>query len=611
MKFSTICLGICAMLAFMISCTKEHDPSSFVEEGGPMIINESTMALRGELILKISSSSAVTRAAGSMSDFKADTEEVAQVLASNGTFKLERLFPECGRYEERTRAEGLHEWYIAKFNPDLETSKVVRQLRSCRSVEVIEYSLPMMASDAGRSYPFNESSDVSERQWHYNNKGAVFGKPSMAGADAGVWAAWEKCYGDPDVIVAVIDQGVKYDHEDLAANMWVNDDEIPDNGIDDDSNGYVDDIHGFNYVDGSGNITTSYSQSHGTHVAGTIAAVNNNGLGVNGIAGGSGKGDGVRIMTLQTLGSSESGSSGSGLGGAVRAMKYAADNGAVICQNSWGYPQKMSWNAWVNSSFSALRRAMDYFIEYAGVDEHGNQTGPMKGGIILFASGNEGVNYMSFPGADDKVVSVSAIAYDGSAAYYTNYGSYVDISAPGGDMYLDEEYGGIYSTSVAEDGSSAYEYMQGTSMACPHVSGACALAVSYYYGKDKRKGLTPDALRSALLSSSSPINSHLSVPYTGNMGVGMLDAGRLLEYMDFIGEIPEQTVRTGQTLTLDLSEFFPTIQVLACTVQDDTIAEVSLSRGSLIVQGIREGETYITVSDGKAMSKTIRINVVR
>lgn len=579
------------------------------ETGGPMIINESPMAVKGELILKIRSEEGATKAAGSMSGGPAGTEEVVQVLSGTGKFNMRRLFPECGRFEERTRAEGLHEWWIAEFDKKLSTSDLVRQLCKCSSVEVIEYSLPIVPMESGRSFPFDETADVAARQWHYHNTGSVFGSPSLAGADAGVWEAWEKCCGNPDVIVAVIDQGVMCDHEDLAPNMWVNAGEIPDNGKDDDDNGYVDDIHGYNYVDDTGAITASHEQSHGTHVAGTIAAVNNNGIGVNGIAGGSGKGDGVRIMTLQTLGASESGSSGSGLGGAVRAMKYAADNGAVICQNSWGYPQKMSWNAWTRSSFSALRRAMDYFVKYAGVDENGNQSGPMKGGIILFASGNEAVDYLSFPGADDKVVSVSSFGYDGNAAYYTNYGSYVDISAPGGDMYMDEAYGGIYSTSVGKDGESSYEYMQGTSMACPHVSGACALAVSWYYGAEKRMGLTPDALKAALLSSSRPINAHLSAPYIGKMGVGMLDAGRMLEYMSYVGDIPAQNVRLGESISLDMSDYFPSVRILTCSVADDEVALADLSRGILTVKGIGSGSTDIYVSDGNAMSKVIRINV--
>ncbi len=617
-------IPFCAALAVASACERQESPEESAESSGPIIINESPAAVKGELILKLKSTA--TRATGSSGDALEGTREVSDVLAQTGKFRLERLFPECGRFEARTHSEGLDTWYIATFDKSLETSDVVAQLKKCGSVESIEYSLPVVMSDAEgqgspvsapmavssarrETFPFNESKAVQQMQWHYNNTGSIFGSTGLVGADADVWAAWKLCTGDPDVIVAVIDQGVKPDHEDLAANMWVNKGEIPGNGIDDDGNGYIDDVYGFNFVDNKGTITTSSSLSHGTHVAGTIAAVNNNGVGVNGIAGGSGHNDGVRIMTLQTLGASESGSSGSGLGGIVRAMKYAADNGAVICQNSWGYNQKLSWNTWTRSSFSALRRAIDYFVKYAGVDENGEQTGPMKGGIVIFAAGNEGVNYQSFPAADKSVVSVASYSYTGDAAYYTNYGSWVDISAPGGDTYIDSNYGGVYSTSVAKDGTSGYEYMQGTSMACPHVSGACALAVSYYYGKEKRMGLTPDMLRSALLSSARPINANLSAPYVGNMGVGMLDTYRLLQYMNYLGEIPAQTVSAGQTKTVDLSEYFPSVQVLSYSVSGAKVVKVSLQKGILTIEGLASGKAEVTVSDGNSLFKTINVTV--
>lgn len=619
--------AICAALAVSAACEKQESPEhNGGEKSGPIIINESPAAIKGELIIKIKGSDVGTRSAGSSDDALDGTREVSEVLAQNGKFRLERLFPECGRFEARTRAEGLDTWYIASFDKTLETSDVVAQLKKCGSVESIEYSLPVvmssaegegspsiapMALSASRKevFPFNESRMVQQMQWHYNNTGSIFGKTGLVGADADVWAAWKLCAGNPDVIVAVIDQGVKYDHEDLADNMWINKGEIPGNGIDDDGNGYIDDIYGFNFVDNKGTIVTSSNLSHGTHVAGTIAAVNNNGIGVNGIAGGSGNKDGVRIMTLQTLGASENGSSGSGLGGIVRAMKYAADNGAVICQNSWGYNQKLSWNTWTRSSFSALRRAIDYFVKYAGVDENGEQTAPMKGGIVIFAAGNEAVNHQSFPAADKSVVSVASYSYTGDAAYYTNYGTWVDISAPGGDTYADSNYGGVYSTSVNEDGTSGYEYMQGTSMACPHVSGACALAVSYYYGKDKRIGLTPDMLRSALLSSARPINANLSAPYVGNMGVGMLDTYRLLQYMGYLGEIPAQTLSAGQTKTLEMSEYFPSVQVLSYSVSDPAVVKASLSKGVLTLEGVSSGTAEVTVSDGNSMFKTIKVTV--
>lgn len=618
------------VLAVTASCSKQNVEEDAPETGGAIVINEGIgAAVRGELLIQVKPVS--TKSTGNIADATAGTDEIAEVLGANGTFRLERLFPECGKFEQRTREEGLDRWYVASFDKSLETSTLVRQLRRCATVECIECPMEIRSCDEDplapfsavaqplnrtkamvsrpATFPFNESEDAQQRQWHYNNSGSVFGNSSLVGADANVWQAWTKATGNPDVIVAVIDQGVKYDHEDLAANMWINREEIPGNGIDDDGNGYVDDVYGYNYNDNKGEIVTSEKQSHGTHVAGTIAAVNNNGIGVNGIAGGSGKGDGVKIMSLQCLSSGESGESGAGLAGTVRAMKYAADNGAVICQNSWGYATKLSWNNWTRGTYGALRRAMDYFIKYAGVDENGNQSGPMKGGLIIFAAGNEAVGYDSYPAADKNVVSVAAYSYLGTTAIYSNYGTWIDISAPGGDVSVDSKYGGIYSTLVSADGQSDYGYMQGTSMACPHVSGACALAVSYYYGKDKRMGLTPDKLRSALLSSAAPINSSLAPAYVGKMGVGKLDTWNLLKYMDFLSDMPDCVLAVGETASIELGEYFPSLQVVSYTVSDEKVVDVSLDGDKLILSGKSAGNSVVTLSDGCALYKKFEITV--
>ena len=620
-----------AALAVTAACSKQETVQDEPETGGAIVINEGIGAVvKGELLIQVRPA-ASTKAGGDIQDAMAGTDEIAEVLGASGRFRLERLFPECGKFEARTKAEGLDRWYVASFDKSVETSAMVRQLRRCGSVECIEYPMQITMADEDsfapfsavpekiapskaqvtrkNTFPFNESSDVQQKQWHYNNPGSVFGRQSLTGADANVWAAWTLETGNPDVIVAVIDQGVKPDHEDLAANMWVNKGEIPGNGIDDDGNGYIDDVYGYNYNNGNGTITTSASLSHGTHVAGTIAAVNNNGIGVNGIAGGSGKGDGVRIMTLQRLGSSDSGESGAGLAGTVRAMKYAADNGAVICQNSWGYDTKLSWNTWTRSSYGALRRAMDYFIKYAGVDENDNQTGPMKGGIIIFAAGNEAVSYDSYPAADKSVVSVASYSYLGDAAIYTNYGTWIDISAPGGDTYVDSSNGGIYSTLVGENGESSYGFSQGTSMACPHVSGACALAVSYYYGKDKRMGLTPDRLRAALLSSARPFGSSLSSAYVGKMGVGMLDTWNFLRYMNFLGDVPDLSMKVGESVTVALAEYFPSLQVVSYSVSDESVVGAALDGEDLVLTGKAAGTATVTLSDGNALYKDFEITV--
>ena len=597
-KSLIIPLAACTALA---GCSPSAVPQAPEKSNGrAVVIGVPESALPGQILFKVSPNYASTKASGGM-----DVEEHL-LVPDLGDIKFERLFPACGRFEKRTREAGLDRWFIADFSKDVPVAKVAEYLSSSENVETVEYSRALEVA----SFPFNESSRSQEYQWHYNNTGRVFTSSTVAGADARVYDAWELCTGSPDVIVAVIDQGVKFDHEDLAANMWKNPGEIAGNGIDDDENGYIDDVYGYNFIDNNGTITFSEENSHGTHVAGTISAVNNNGIGVNGIAGGSGKGDGVRIMTLETLGTAANGTSGGGLGASARAMKYAADNGAVISQNSWGYASgALSGGDWNKGNYSAMKEAIDYFIQYAGLDENGEQVGPMAGGIVIFAAGNDASELTEYPAADPQVVSVAATSYKGTPSYYTNFGKWVSMCAPGGDEVMDANYGGVYSTVVAADGSSSYGSMQGTSMACPHVSGACALAVSYYYGADKRKGLTADMLRGALLGSCKPIDPFCTAAYAGKMGVGSLDTYRLLLTVGMMEGIPSVSLKVGETRTLDLKEYFLGVSAIAYSCTDSSVVEVSVSKGVLTLVGKKPGEATVSVSDGTAVVKTIEVSV--
>lgn len=626
-------LTIAPLLITLAGCNgiggnENNGPGS--EDSGPIVVFSPEAAIQGEIIVKMKAGAAdetITRAGGVTSG----NTQIDRVLMTVGSVSFERLFPSCGRFEARTRKEGLDRWFIAKYDETVPAKEVAEMLSGCDGVEVIEYSIPTAVSAYSKAtaaeneepvttrayssarntpFPFNESVRSQRMQWHYNNTGNVYANSTVVGADADVYAAWQLCTGNPDVIVAVVDQGVKYDHEDLAANMWVNKGEIPDNGIDDDGNGYIDDVYGFNFTDNKGKLTFSAENMHGTHVAGTIAAVNNNGVGVNGIAGGSGNGDGVRIMSCETLGASESGNSGGGLGAQVRAIKYAADNGAVICQNSWGYTAgALSKNDWTRGNYSALADAIHYFIKYAGLDENGEQEGPMAGGIVIFAAGNDASNELCYPASDPGVISVASTSWLGTPSYFTNYGKWVSLSAPGGDLSLNSTYGGVYSTSVAGDGGSAYEGINGTSMACPHVSGACALAVSWYYGAEKKKGLTNEMLKEALLSSVTPVDPFCDAPYFGNMGAGSLDTYQLLLAVKKVAMIPDVTVSRGGEVTVNLSEYFYKTDVLTYSVAAQGIVEVGLKDSVLTIKGVSKGKTVIRITDGNQSVRTINVTV--
>ena len=460
--------------------------------------------------------------------------ELDRIAASLGATEVRRVFHEGGRFAERRRKFGLHLWYDVKFDDTLPVSRAQAELGSLSAVAHVQPVYTIRMFDAGNTLPeeavYVPAQRRAERagtgpfddpglpkQWHYNNDGS--GSKWVEGSDINLFEAWEVTAGDPSVIVAVTDHGVEYDHPDLAENMWVNEAELNGTpGVDDDDNGYVDDIYGWNVILDSGTINPG---SHGTHVAGTVAAVNNNGIGVCGVAGGTGNGDGARIMSLAIFDSTSANA-----GSYPDAYVYAADNGAVISQNSWGYTSGVAMPQDVSD-------ALDYFIANAGVDENGNQTGPMKGGLLVFAAGNEGTPSARMPAADSRTLCVTAMCSDYTRPNYANYSDDVDIFAPGGADGNDRNYSDadrVYSTDL--DGG--YSYKWGTSMACPHVSGIAALVVAHY--GVGRPGFTVEECREILLRSYRSVSEYVEPKYDGKLGVGLADAGMI--FLEDAGTAP-------------------------------------------------------------------------
>lgn len=445
--------------------------------------------------------------------------QMAQSLRSIGTESLEPLFPIDPRFEERMRREGLDLWYVVRFNKQQDLQGAMQTLASTPEIEytepVYEIARPTgkaVAVDAPHrsdapAAPFDDP--MLGDQWHYNNTGRF--PRSVAGADIGLFKAWEKETGKPNVIVAITDGGIDITHPDLKDNLFVNQKELNgQEGVDDDGNGFIDDINGFNFIHNNGKIYPD-DESHGTHVAGTVAARNNNGIGVAGIAGGDGtEGSGARLMSCQIFGGEREG------GNSANAIVYSANNGAVISQNSWGYIYKANITAIPQSQ----KAAIDYFIKYAGCDKDGNQlpNSPMKGGVVIFAAGNDGLDYRSFPGAYPPVVAVGSMAPDWKSAYYSNRGDWVDITAPGGDAHYPQ--GEVLSTLSKKITGKDYGYMQGTSMACPHVSGIAALIVSHF----GRQGFTNVECQQRLLGALKAQNIDALTGYPGRMGRGYIDA---------------------------------------------------------------------------------------
>nr|WP_271711597.1 S8 family serine peptidase [Marinigracilibium pacificum] len=422
--------------------------------------------------------------------------------------RISRMFPYNERFEAKHRKYGLHRWYTVLIDSGVAIADAVKEYGELEFVEFAEPEFETQLVDGSFEPIVVESEFIAplisspndplyNNQWHYVNTGQGGGVP---GADINLLKAWRTTTGNNDVIVSVHDQGIESTHEDLSANLWVNEDEIPGNGIDDDGNGYIDDVNGYGFRENIGNYTPG---NHGTHVAGTIAAVTNNGKGGAGIAGGSGNGDGVKVMSCAVF------LNNSGFR-FQQSFVYAADNGAVISQNSWSYNNP---GIFVRS----IADAIDYFIAEAGKDEFGNQYGKLNGGIVIFAAANDNDYRRYFPASYEPVVAVAATSGKDKKSYYSNYGDWVDIAAPGGDFWEDNM---ILSTIT----SNRYAYYQGTSMACPHVSGAVALLVSAY-GKI---GYSPERIKSQLFNSADDI-SDKNPGYPFQLGWGRLDVGNAMK----------------------------------------------------------------------------------
>ncbi len=367
-------------------------------------------------------------------------KEIEKVNAqiSQGQFlssHSERIF-----VKYKKQPEGLNQ---ASIKASIEATYGIQETKYFSFIDVYLYETFVDKEDVLESLSKNPNVEYAEPDYVVSidsttpndpNFGNLWGMHNDADTDIDAPEAWDLSTGSSSIVVAVIDTGVDYNHEDLSTNMWTNSGEIPGNGIDDDGNGYVDDYYGINGYTNNGDPMDDHG--HGTHVSGTVAAVGNNGIGVVGVCWT------AKIMALKFLTSGGWGYTSD----AVKCVNYAIDKGADIMSNSWG-----------GSGYSSSLKAAIEAAKNAGI-------------LFLVAAGNDGTNndvspYYPSSYDCDNIISVSAV--DSSDNQWYNYGPIsVDVAAPGRSI-----------TSTYPNNS--YVTWSGTSMATPHVAGLAALLKSY------------------------------------------------------------------------------------------------------------------------------------
>ena len=629
MKTSHILLAALAIVS--MSCTKG------ISEGTPALQEQHTLSAKlvggsdgelvpGAILIKLESS----------------VPEEGLLDGTDATIR--RAIPVEPKNKAAFERYGLDRWFLVEFDETVRPEVVAEKIAARKDVKAIQYSrmlqpswnesdvFPMdmqpvtRASQKSVELPFNDT--YLEYQWNLFNDGSIH-QEAMAGADVGVKDAWRLCAGDPSVVVAVFDLGINHIHEDLRDALWVNEGETRGNGKDDDGNGFIDDYNGFNFFRyktlEDGTIKSSYGidctkgSGHGTHVAGIIGAVNNNGKGVSSIAGGTGNKDGVRLMSCQIF-YGDNGAKGTDQEAATGFI-YAADNGACIAQCSWGHTSEI------------LKHDQEYIdsapLEYAALqyylDPENSNHSALKGNIAVFAAGNQGNPYSIYPGALKDIISVTALDCRGLPAGYSNYGPGCKIAAPGGEWL---GVSGDYSTMILSTGKGTehpgtpsisslnhqYVFMFGTSMACPHIAGVLALGVSY--AQKLGKTFTREQMTSMLLTSVNDIDHILNgtkkfyesttsftelplEPYKGKMGTGAIDAWKFLMAIE---GIPSVMVQAGEKSIIDLSAYCNPYGNYEIKIDDASNASLGITTtptvkdGYLEIQCSKIGAGKITIS---------------
>jgi subtilisin family serine protease len=442
----------------------------------------------GEFIVKFKAEVVVDMSASLGDRISTGIPSIDALNEKHRIASIERLFSFSKKQEEKNP----YLYNIFKINVPMSSNVLVIVQEYLQNPHVM-YAEPNYIIQ-GRTIPNDPDFDL---QWPLHNTGQTGGTPD---ADIDAPEAWDVETGNPDVIIAISDTGVDWDHPDLAANIWINEDEIID-GTDTDGNGFIDDIRGWDFVNDDSNPMDD--QGHGTNCAGITSAVTDNNIGIAGICWS------CTIMPVKGLNDRMAGTEK----GLADGIIYAIDNGAKVISMSWGN----------YGHYEVLEDAANYAYS--------------QGAVLVGAAGNEQTDRMSSPDGFETVIKVAATNYNDIKITASDYGYDTDVSAPGWD---------IYTTDFDDE----YTYFKFCSSACPHVSGLAGLILS------QDTTLTNDEVRRIIRANVDPYNSEYYI------GTGRINAYKALTRYNGQPDTPQTPTgeisgRTGRTYTYTTSSVDP------------------------------------------------------
>lgn len=471
--------------------------------------------------------------------------------------KMYRIIPSNPEFDNKHRQSGLNLWYSIYFEGRSNTAIIATAYSKISEISVAEpvheiarIGYKGFAVKGISSTPGGIQDPLLKNEWNY---GMDSSNAKMVNIN--LTPAWNASRGSSDIIIALLDDGVDPNHPDLIGNIWRDP---------------SDNIFGHNFDQNSdGTFDSSYLA---TPVAGILVAKGNNGEGLAGVAGGNGN-NGCKLMACGIKGKDPN---------VAAAFVYAADNGAVLSQADWSYKKPGVYN-------KVVRDAIQYFIEHAGEDGYGNprRATLLKGGLVFAPAGDFNTSLKYFPQAFEEVITVAALNPAGKKARYTNYGSHISLSAPGGDA-------GTSNMITTTFPGGKYDNYIGTDIACAHVVGTAALILAQY----GNAAYLPDMLRCRLISTAQSLQKYDNT-FHKDLGAGLLNAGEALtaSFPSVNGVVLDKA-----KISLEVGQFEKLVANVspdkACNRQlvwNSSKPAIAVVNSLGMVQALQEGTTDISV----------------